>query len=260
MEPFYFGPAASQLFGVFHPPAGAEGGCAVLLCQPWGHEYIQFHRALQQLAALLAAAGFPVLRFDFRGCGDSDGEAESGGTDAWREDIAAAVGELERRAGTTRVALAGLRLGGSLAALAAAGRRDVEAVVLWDPVLSGRAYLEELTRSHVKMLRYAHVKTRPHGGREILGFALPDHLVDDLGHLDLLALTDKPAPRVLVVESNPNVQQEALRRHLAGLGATVAHQQYSNPHLWVWIEDFGKVHVPRRIIQAVVSWLSEECA
>jgi pimeloyl-ACP methyl ester carboxylesterase len=66
-----------------------------------------------------------VLRFDFRGCGDSEGDEAVAGTDAWRDDIGTAVEELKRRAGAARVALAGLRLGGTLAAQAAAGRDDV---------------------------------------------------------------------------------------------------------------------------------------
>jgi len=261
LEPFFFGPAARQLFGCYHPPIGAGRGCAALICQPLGHEYIQFHRALQQLATLLAGAGFSVLRFDFRGCGDSSGDLGDVGLQEWQDDIALATEELQRRAGTTRTAFAGMRLGASMAAIAATDRDDVDAVVLWDPVLSGRTYLDELTRSHEKMLRYAHVRPRPREPRrEILGFELPDRLIGDLGHLQLMGAVGLHAKRVLIVESNPNVRQRVLRDHLAAQRSLVTHTKFSNPHLWVWIEDFGKVHVPRKIIQNVVSWLSEEDA
>lgn len=47
------------------------------------------HAAMAQLAALLAAAGHPVLRYDRRGIGDSSGE--NSGFKASAEDIAAAA-------------------------------------------------------------------------------------------------------------------------------------------------------------------------
>ena len=76
MEPFYFGPAGGRrLFGVFHePPASRRRGCGVVLCYPLGTEYTSYYRAYRQLALSLAENGFHVLRFDFRGCGDSEGE------------------------------------------------------------------------------------------------------------------------------------------------------------------------------------------
>jgi hypothetical protein len=111
------------------------------------------------------------------------------------------------------------------------------------------------------MENYAHVTPRKNGGpEEILGFALPDALVDDLAAVDLLSLDSAPARRVLVVESNENVAQEPLAARLESLGAGVALKRFSNPHLWVWLEDFGKVHVPRQVLEAVVGWLSEEDA
>lgn len=47
------------------------------------------HRGMAMLAARIAAAGHPVLRFDRRGIGDSEGE--NGGFLSSRDDIAAAI-------------------------------------------------------------------------------------------------------------------------------------------------------------------------
>src|SRR5437773_7734152 len=70
--PFYFGSPDKLLFGCYHEPSlERRRKCAVVVCQPVGHEYINSHRALRQLAARLCDAGFPVLRFDYYGCGDS---------------------------------------------------------------------------------------------------------------------------------------------------------------------------------------------
>ncbi len=252
LEPFYFG---SSLFGCLHRPATPAGDTGVVLCYPLGHEYIQFHRPFRQLALLLAEAGFPALRFDFHGCGDSAGDEEGWRVERWVDDVRAAAGELRARAGVSKVVLMGTRLGGTLAALAGG---DAEALVLWDPVLSGSAYVEELRGLHKSMEGYAHVTPRWNGGpEEILGFALPAALRTDLATVDLLALDRPPAPRVLVIESNESVAQAPLRARLASLGADVELQRFSNPHLWVWIEDFGKVHVPRQVLEAVVDWIAE---
>ena len=88
----------------------------------------------------------------------------------------------------------------------------------------------------------------------MLGFPLPDPLVADLEEVDLLALHERPASRALVLESDARVEQEPLAERLSSLGVNVQHQRDVNPHLWTWIEDFGRVHVPHKMLQAVVSW------
>ena len=57
----------------------------VVLCAPWGDEDIGAYRGLRNLAMTLADAGWPVLRFDLPGQGDSfDGPlASDAQLDAW---------------------------------------------------------------------------------------------------------------------------------------------------------------------------------
>ncbi len=232
--------------------------CGVVLCYPLGHEYIQFHRAFRQLAVLLSESGFPVLRFDFTGCGDSGGDHNDWGIGQWVADVATAIEELRRRSAAARVCLAGMRLGGTIAMMAAAGRPDVDPVVLWDPVVEGRQYLEEITALHRAMLRYAHVIEKPAtpagNAAEILGFPLPAEFIAELEHVNLLATDQRPAGRILVIESNPRSSPEPLRKHLETGGMPVAYHRDFRPELWEWIEDFGRVHVPRPLLNAVVDW------
>jgi len=259
IEPFYFGASETQLLGCYHAPeTKASRNCAVVLCYPMGHEYVQFHRACRQLAALLARGGFPVLRFDFYGCGDSSGDCEDGRIDRWLEDIASAISETHHRSAAAKICLVGLRLGGSLAAMAAAGRADIDGMVLWDPVIAGKLYLEELKHLHRQMLQRAHL--RPSDGEsrtEIAGFVLTDEMISDLNDLDLLRIERKPANRILVVESRKNLMQTDLTKHLEGLNANVMHIDLPNPQFWTWIEDFSHILVPHQILQAVMSWMSE---
>jgi len=229
-----------------------------------GREYIQFHRAYRQLALRLSRAGFPVLRFDFYGCGDSSGDCEKGRIEQWLSDISTAIGEIRRRNSIKQICLIGLRLGGTLAMMAGAEQGDIDKMILWDPVISGCAYIKELTALHQDMLRYAHVKPKQQltgeGHTELLGFPIADSLLTELEHLDLLAIQRRPASDVLLVETNEAMDQGRLREHLVNTKVFVTHQLLPTPELWTWIEDFGQMLVPYSILQSIISWMSEVCA
>jgi pimeloyl-ACP methyl ester carboxylesterase len=187
--PVVFGPADAQLFGLHHAPdPEVARGTGVVLCNPLGDEAMCVHRTYRYLAERLAAAGFPTLRFDYHGTGDSSGEDDDPDrVRAWLESIDASVEELRAAAGLHAVALVGVRFGATLAAMAAARRRDVESVVLWAPCTSGRAYLRELR---------AFQMLKEHKGQ---GTRFDETTVDGLMAIDLLARRERIAARALVV-------------------------------------------------------------
>jgi uncharacterized protein len=256
--PFYFGTQGRELFGCFHePPQKGLCKCAVLICQPVGHEYINCHRALRQLAARLAEAGLPVLRFDYYGCGDSAGEAEQGSITRWLEDISTAAAELRARAGVSQVCAIGLRLGGTLAAFAGSRREDFESLILWDPVVNGKGYLKELLSLQEEMLRF-----RPKPKRwkkfqahiEILGFPMSRLLHAQLEELDLGMIAEKPAARVLVVQGGQTDDESSLKKHLVQTRAQVECQTLEAPQIWLPTPD-GSLLVPAQVLKSVVAWV-----
>jgi pimeloyl-ACP methyl ester carboxylesterase len=255
--------SGEQLFGCYHSaaPSAPKRALGLVLCPPLGHEYVQFHRVFRQLAIMLADAGFSVLRFDFGGCGDSSGDHECWSLDRWRSDVGASLDELSRRSGAQALGLVGLRLGATLAMDVAAERGDIQCVVSWDALGSGQAYVDELVGQHEAMLAYAHVRTdfdpQGMGREEILGFNMPSTLIGELSGLDLAALQGAPSPNILVIESNEAVAQQPLIELLRSRGMKVTHQSFANPHLWVWTEDFAKVHIPRKILQSIVNWAGD---
>lgn len=89
------------------------------------------HRQFVLLARHLAAAGFPVLRFDHRGIGDSDGPMQ--GFEHIGADIKAAVDVLIENTRVRHVVLWGLCDGASAALMYSAADRRIAGIVLLNP-------------------------------------------------------------------------------------------------------------------------------
>lgn len=140
---FWFGPAARPLAGRLHLPADGRSRGGVVLCPGLGWDRTVGHRALRLLSLQLAGAGLAALTVDYDGTGESWGDhADPGRVEAWLASIAAAVGWL-RTQGVRDVTLVGLRHGATLAAHAARSA-DASALVVWDPVVSGRQFVRLL--------------------------------------------------------------------------------------------------------------------
>lgn len=254
--PLFFGPAGRQLFGCFHAPADARRDTVAVLCYPFGQEYLRAHRAFVQLAARLCRRGVPVLRFDYRGTGDSAGDMADAGIDGWLDDIALAAAEARRLAGATRLALVGLRLGALLAALHAAREGAVDTIVLWDPVVSGAAYVRQLREMHEQEVRHAYVTQararRTGGDEEILGFPLAASLRDRIAELDAVQIAAPPARRILVVESALESAGGQLRARFEAMAVPTEHRQLDEPS--VWRPEPVRGTVPPRLLDAIADW------
>jgi uncharacterized protein len=259
LKPFYFGDSAEPLFGLYHPPTGPRAlPWGVVICHPFGQEYLRAYRSLQQLAVRLAAAGFHTLRFDYFGCGDSAGEDHEGRLQRWRADIAAAIEEIEALSSSSRVALVGLRLGATLA-LSTAGP-SVQRLVLWDPVLDGRRYLAELAAAHEVWMR-EHARVREDQGPQPgpdqrLGFPLPPAL---RAEIEAVTPGDPRSARALLVNSEgggpePEWAAEVPAERL---------ERTRVPGTPVWSRGGDGMEgalVPVEAIERIAAWLGRACA
>jgi pimeloyl-ACP methyl ester carboxylesterase len=145
MRCFFFGDAGRQLYGALHPAGSVplRRDTAVVLAYPWLSEYNGFHAAFRKLANLLEREGYPTLRFDYSGTGDSEGVPTESFAQNWAADIATACKELNALSRARSLCVVGLGLGATLA-VQAASLASLDQLVLWEPVVSGTRYLDQL--------------------------------------------------------------------------------------------------------------------
>ncbi len=227
IEPLVFGNANARVLGVLHrPPSSRARDAGIVICAPIGYENVCAYRPLRTLANQLAASGRPTLRFDLPGIGDSPGdEFDTCLVERWVNAIEAAVHELRRVADVRTVALVGVRLGATLAAVAAARDLDLSELVLWAPFKTGSAYAREMRAFHALAEREFDRPERPQsafpdGAMEVSGFVLADSTLADLGGIDLTSINFEGSPpaRVLLADratapSDDDPTVENLRAH-----------------------------------------------
>src|SRR5256885_8152492 len=163
------------------------------------------HLVLRELAMALAERGQHVLRFDYRGTGDSFGDLGEVTVSDWVEDIALAVQEGREISGSSVVRVLGVRAGALLACAAARASSDVQRLVLWDPVPDGASYLQVLRRSQAALSErnlYLSRAERRNAMHEYAGYTLSERMVEELRLLDRSAYSSVPKNTLRVVSTS----------------------------------------------------------
>jgi uncharacterized protein len=258
MNPFFFGSSDRALYGVYTPPkTRGRVQSGVVLCAPFGMEYMRSHRAFRQLTSLLNREGHHVLRFDYFGTGDSAGEGEDGSVEQWSRDVDTAIEELRDTTSLDRVSVVGLRFGGLLAAQVAVRRNDLNRVVLWDPIVRGKQYVREMLDSEGALPENG--GGSPAGVRGtvgIAGFPLTERLRAEMEGVDLTTLDATAAKELVLVVSSEQPEYLALRDAWKAAGVRGRYRLVPSAGNWAEGDKFGSALIPQAIIQDVVSCLS----
>ncbi len=201
--PMYFGADNDSLmFGWFHSPEitaeNQSKDVGVVLCSPLGFEEVAAHRGIRSFALDCESLGFPCIRFDYLGCGNSTKDEFSENlVEQWVESIRLAIDTIKLLGKVEQVILVGFRLGFSLAALASVDRTDVLGMVAVSPVVKGREYLRELrllTSSENQDNADSHgIALAPSG------FIISDTTAAEIQKMDL-AITELGTKNLLVIE------------------------------------------------------------
>ena len=164
--------AGKMLFGIIHEPIETlDNVPAVILLSPGIKSRVAPHRLYIDIANRLSAFGLLVLRFDFEGLGDSEGEfSEELADDLYGQiqqgrlvgDVDSAMDFLSANYGTRKLILCGLCGGAITGLLAAANNLRVEAVIgIGTPVImSGTKYrsAEFMTQGQLKQFRRGYLR------------------------------------------------------------------------------------------------------
>ncbi|HEY8967162.1 MAG TPA: alpha/beta fold hydrolase, partial [Candidatus Methylacidiphilales bacterium] len=140
--PFALATPAGNLAAVLHPAPGKD---IAILCHGFGGSKTENGRLFVQTARAFQKAGINVLRFDFLGSGDSDGDFSGLSPNSQIRD-ALAVLSWARKKGYARVILLGLSFGGATTICAthqAKGRQKPDALLTWSSVPSFRWWRTE---------------------------------------------------------------------------------------------------------------------
>lgn len=259
---FYFGEPETGLFGSLLIPTRLQRrSAAVLFCNPLGEEASRSHRVFRVLATQLERLGYASLRFDYRCSGDSVGDDADAAIDLWIEDIERAAAELMRSASMGRVVLVGVRLGATLAAMAAAtGNLRVRQLLLWDPIVDGARHLQDLSAAHEAYLRdEAGTSGRPAQtteASEYLGMPLRDALREQLRAINLAAV-EPLADRITVIRTRSTDDSIALR---SAWGERPGLAWVDLPAVENWNSDsaLNAATVPADIVRAIINSIEEQ--
>ena len=194
-EAFYLPAAVGQRFCLFHQPDAETARLgAVLYIHPFAEEMNKSRRMASLQAKALAHAGYAVLQIDLHGCGDSSGDFGEASWEGWIEDVVLACAWLQQRNDTV-LWLWGLRTGCLLACAAAARIDQPSKLLLWQPVVSGKQFLQQFLRlriageMHVGDSKGLMDRLREQLAQgesvEIAGYLLSSAMANELGRAEL---------------------------------------------------------------------------
>ena len=191
-----------RLFCLYLQPADATARDAALYLPPFAEEMNRSRRMAALLGHALAAQGCAALILDPSGTGDSAGDFADARWAAWAADAKAALDWLTAQ-GHKRLHLIGLRAGANLALEADSEPTGLRSLVLWQPLLTGKLFLNQLLRVRVAASlggpqdgskeTTGDLRARLRDGEtlEVAGYPLSPALADEVEGLDFTAAASR---------------------------------------------------------------------
>jgi len=146
-QPGYLTLGSEQLYYVRHVPRHEARG-RVMLAGPFAPERAGIYVPWVRWARFLSKMGFEVLRFDYRGTGESTGRFEEMTLDQWQVDLSHCASWWGSSATGAPLMLHGLGLGALLVNRAFNGGLG-QGLLLWWPPASARQLLFDALRSRL---------------------------------------------------------------------------------------------------------------
>lgn len=254
-DAFYLEGGARPLFSwLHHQPQCDRPDHGIVICAPLGFEQLHAHRGLRHLADRLARLGCPVLRFDWGGTGDSPGDdLDPERLATWSDNVRLSVRWMKEHLGCQRVSVVGLRMGATLAALSLQDE-EIENLVLWAPVTTGRSFVRE--QNVIDMMSETQSREADAPGMvEAAGFRFTQQTASDLSKCSLLQARPR-CRRVLLANRDDAAHDVRVVVHFQSLKTSL--DQCVLPGLAEMLLEPHKSRIPNRAIDGIVAWLADK--
>jgi hypothetical protein len=270
----FSGPDGGRVLVVTHRPVG-PARAAVVIASSIQSEFLKNNRREILISRRLAALGFGVKRFQFRGAGPSDDTAI--GLPSMTEDLEMVLAEARTTFGVEEVGIVGTRLSALAAGIVAAGIEGAP-LALIEPVVAGKRFFKEMIRTllmrNVAAQSGAEINSADlvagwerDGMLDVLGFGLDWSLYQTLDAVTLPAELGSGVRPVLLVQMG---RGEALRADLAKLaeawraqGHEVAELLIPHEEAWWFHQDADVLTTDavdtlnQGVVDGVVDWFSQ---
>lgn len=244
-------PSGGQRLCIYSPPAGALRG-VILHAHAFGEEMNKSRRMCALGARALAAEGFGVLQFDLLGCGDSSGDFGDATWDAWLDDLRFGAAWLSQRQDAP-LWLWGHRAGALLVGALLPSLPDAN-LLLWNPVLQGKAVTQQLLRLKAaadwasgdggrSVLAAAKVELAAGRAVEIAGYTVTPSMASALNAVTLAPASASASSRLVWLEvagqggsSEPSPAAQSQLPRWQAAGWQVHGQALAGPMFWQTVE------------------------
>ncbi|MFS0576977.1 alpha/beta fold hydrolase [Sporosarcina sp. 179-K 3D1 HS] len=211
------------------------------------------HRLFVKAARHFTNAGYAVARFDFSGCGESDGDYAEVTLTKQLQEVQAVLNHLSsiKEIDTRNIILIGHSLGGAVAAVTAAQDRRIKKLVLWSPVgkphedISGILGEDALEESKAK------------GRVDFQGFYVSHSFLEDLKNyepIDAVRLYNGPA-LIIHAEADEDIPKEHAARYLAALHGRPLSQFAETHYIENADHTFSSYSFEKELFRTTTNWL-----
>lgn len=240
----------------------------MIICSPLAEEKVRTYRVLRNFSHLLVEIGIPVIRFDYMGEGDSEGNFEESTVESRVANALDAMGLLQARTGCDEFLFMGLRFGGAIAIAAAAASGKSCGVVLWHPVVDCAAYFYDLLRANLTLQTRAYKKVL-YNREELIERMKKGEVVDIEGYgltwefyrqgisLDPLAEAKGVSGDSLLVQisKGEKMQEDLMGLHRQFSGNSGRHDIIAVTKEFQWEDLKFYCPHPKRIFEKTREWL-----
>lgn len=226
----FFGDGPERMLGIRYSPTRSQPVGGVVICEPLAAQFVAYYRFGALMARRLAAMGFAVQRFHYRGTGNSDEAVIT--IDSVYEDALSAADLLREATGLADVGFVGVQVGALPAARAS---RDGSPLIVDSPPSSGRLFLRNAFRAHAVALMQDGIQApsrdeilrdlRDNGAVALLSSRMPLSLYESIESRSLVEEFGDTERPVLIVgggrEGRLRTELDRIREDLEARGSRV---------------------------------------